>query len=69
MPISISRWHWFKYQDNDPTAKGVDPSNLNSNKGLVNNDYEPYTPLASMMKAVNTQVYTLADYFDLHRRR
>ena len=62
-------WHWFKYQDNDPTAKGVDPSNLNSNKGLVNNDYEPYTPLASMMKAVNTQVYTLADYFDLHRRR
>lgn len=57
-------WHWFKYQDNDPTAKGVDPSNLNSNKGLVDNNYEPYADLAALMKQLNVNAYRLADYFD-----
>ncbi|WP_404305165.1 glycoside hydrolase 5 family protein [Neorhodopirellula lusitana] len=57
-------WHWFKYQDNDPTDTTKDPSNLNSNKGILNNQYEPYSPLLSRMKELNTQVYSLADYFD-----
>ncbi len=33
-------WHWFKYQDNDPTDTTKAPSNLNSkkrNKGILDN--------------------------------
>lgn len=57
-------WHWFKYQDNDPTAKGVDPSNVDSNKGIVNNHYQLYKPLMKKMKQLNEQVYSLVEYFD-----
>jgi hypothetical protein len=57
-------WHWFKYQDNDPAAKGVDPSNIDSNKGVVNTEYLWYMPLVEKMKQVNEQVYTLIDFFD-----
>ena len=46
-------WHWFKYQDNDPTAKGVDPSNIDANKGMVDNRFEPYEDLVASMKKVN----------------
>lgn len=57
-------WHWFKYQDNDPAAKGVDPSNIDSNKGIINNDYEWYKQLVDKMKQLNQQVYSLIDFFD-----
>ena len=57
-------FHWFKYQDNDPTNTAVDPSNLDANKGIVGWNYEPYKPLLQKMKELNTQVYQLADYFD-----
>lgn len=57
-------WHWFRYQDNDPTAKGADPSNLDSNKGLVDNEYNLYKPLADAMKELNINAYRLADWFD-----
>jgi hypothetical protein len=57
-------WQWFRYQDNDPGNTKVDASNLNANKGIVNNDYEPYEPLLEKMKELNTQVYSLIDYFD-----
>lgn len=57
-------WHYFKYQDNDPTAKGVDPSNIDANKGIVNNDYELWTPMTNLMKELNIQVYPLIQYFD-----
>lgn len=60
-------WHWFKYRDNDPNAKGADPSNIDSNKGIVNLDLEPYVPLMQAMHELNRQVYTLADYFDRKR--
>ena len=53
-------WDWFKYIDNDPTATGVDPSNVDSNKGIVSNRYEPYTPLLDAMKQINERVYGLA---------
>ncbi len=59
-------WHWFKYQDNDPTAKGVDPSNVDSNKGIVNNEYQWYKPLVEKMKQLNEQVYSLIDFFDIN---
>ncbi len=57
-------WHWFKYQDNDPTAKGVDQSNVDSNKGIVDNNYQLYKPLTDKMKQLNEQVYSLIEYFD-----
>ena len=56
-------WSWFKYQDNDPTAKGVDPSNLNSNKGCINNEYEAYEDLVSRMAGVNLIRYSLIESF------
>lgn len=59
-------WHYFKYQDNDPTAKGVDPSNIDANKGIVNNEYEVWEPLMEKMKEFNLQVYGLIQYFDKH---
>ncbi len=57
-------WHYFKYQDNDPTAKGVDPSNVDANKGIVSNRYVPWSPMLDKMKALNVQVYNLTYYFD-----
>ena len=45
-------------------AKGVDPSNLDSNKGLVDNEYNLYKPLADAMKELNINAYRLADWFD-----
>jgi len=59
-------WHYFKYQDNDPTAKGVDPSNLDANKGIVSNEYEIWTPMMEQMKALNINVYSLLDYFEFN---
>ncbi|MDF7807977.1 hypothetical protein P4E94_11050 [Pontiellaceae bacterium B12219] len=57
-------WHWFKYVDNDPNDLSVDPSNRNSNKGVVTYDYKPYTELLEPMKQLNDNVYSLIDYFD-----
>ena len=56
-------WDWFKYIDNDPTAKGVDPSNVDSNKGIVSSRYEPYTPLLDAMKQINERIYGITAYF------
>ncbi|WP_372936131.1 hypothetical protein [Seonamhaeicola sp.] len=60
-------WHYFKYQDNDPTAKGVDPSNIDANKGIVTNEYEVWTPMMEKMKAINNNVYNLIEYFDANK--
>ena len=57
-------WHWFRYSDNDPEQKGVDPSNLDSNKGIVTAHYDPYNPLLERMKAVNERTYGLISHFD-----
>jgi hypothetical protein len=57
-------WHYFKYQDNDPEAKGVDPSNVDANKGIVDNRYEPWTPMLEKVEELNTQVYNLVEHFD-----
>ncbi len=56
-------WFWFKYIDNDPDDTQVDPSNRDSNKGIVSNRYEPYTPLIEKMTELNRCAYGLADYF------
>jgi len=57
-------WHYFKYQDNDPTAKNQGSSNIDSNKGIVNNDYKYYEDMTNAMKQLNNQVYSLIKYFD-----
>lgn len=59
-------WHWFKYRDNDPADKTADPSNQDSNKGMVTLKFAPYIPLTDRMRELNTAVYRLADYFDKH---
>ena len=56
-------WHWFKYQDNDP-EDNREASNLNSNKGIINNQFEPYTALMEEMKKINLQVYSIINCFD-----
>jgi hypothetical protein len=57
-------WHWFKYMDNDPANLKTDPSNRDSNKGIVTFRYEPYPPLLDAMKQLNQRVYSLVEYFD-----
>ena len=57
-------WHWHRYADNDPDDKKLDPSNRDSNKGIVSNRYEPFTELVDSMGALNRRVYGLADRFD-----
>ena len=61
-------WHWFKYMDNDPADTSADPSNRDSNKGIVTLTFTPYAPLLEAMKELNQQVYSLADYFDREKR-
>ena len=57
-------WHWFKYIDNDPEDTKADPSNRDSNKGIVSNRYEPYGDLLAAMKRINGHTYRLIDHFD-----
>ncbi len=57
-------WHWFKYRDNNPEDLSTDPSNRDSNKGIINYHYKPYATLLEDMKKLNNEVYALIDYFD-----
>ncbi|UCG55844.1 MAG: hypothetical protein JSU70_13345 [Phycisphaerales bacterium] len=57
-------WHWFKYRDNNPEDLSTDPSNRDSNKGIVDYQYNPYHTLVEGMGGLNTRVYALTDYFD-----
>jgi hypothetical protein len=57
-------WHWFKYMDNDPDNKRADPSNIDSNKGILKINFEPYPPLLKLMKEINHEVYPLTEYYD-----
>lgn len=55
-------WHWFRYQDNDPTSTSSDSSNTDANKGIVTWDYYKYEDLVSHMAAANAQTYNLAAF-------
>ncbi len=57
-------WQWFKYQDNDPEDKNAEPSNIDSNKGIVDYRFEPYAPLLAGMAELNREAYALTEYFD-----
>lgn len=57
-------WTWFRYADNDPKGALEDRSNRDSNKGIVNPAYEPYSELLDLMSPLNQRVHGLVDYFD-----
>ena len=57
-------WHWFKYQDNDPSDMSTDRSNRDSNKGIVDSSYEPYRDLLQQMKELNNNVWNLIWWYD-----
>ncbi|MFB0524797.1 MAG: hypothetical protein ACETVZ_04610 [Phycisphaerae bacterium] len=57
-------WHWFKYRDNNPEDLSTDPSNRDSNKGIVDYKYNPYFTLLEEMRKLNSELYALVDYFD-----
>jgi hypothetical protein len=57
-------FHWFKYQDNDPSNLKTDPSNRDANKGIVSLGYTEYTGLTEKMKELNMDVYSIIDFFD-----
>lgn len=61
-------WHWFKYLDNDPQDMQTDPSNRDSNKGVVSWDYKPYISLLESMKLLNDNTYQLIRYFDQSKK-
>ncbi|MFO1532071.1 MAG: hypothetical protein U1F77_20665, partial [Kiritimatiellia bacterium] len=52
-------WHWHRYLDNDPADRDAGRSNLNSNKGIVNIRFEPYSPLLHAMRELNTHAHAL----------
>ena len=56
--------HWFRYQDNDPNDKSADPSNMDSNKGMVNIGYEYYSPLTDAMSQINNRKYRLLKFLE-----
>jgi hypothetical protein len=57
-------WHWFRYADNDPDEKGADPSNRDSNKGILSKRYVPYQELLGPMSEINKRSFNLIQYFD-----
>lgn len=57
-------WHHFKYQDNDTENKKVDPSNADSNKGVVTAYFEEHTEFLRLMKQLNVNVYGLIRWMD-----
>ena len=56
--------HWFRYQDNDPTDKTADISNKDSNKGMINTNYNWYQPLTDAMSSINNKIYQLIKFID-----
>ena len=57
-------WHWFKYMDNDPEDTSTDPSNRDSNKGMVKWNFEPYQELVDVMKQFNDRTWRLVEFLD-----
>ena len=60
-------WHWHRYADNDPDDTKVDPSNRDSNKGVVSSRYEPWAPLLEEMTALNTRIHGIVAWLDAGR--
>ena len=50
-------------------GENTDQSNLDANKGIVNNAMQPYTDFTDHITAIAQNVYSLADHFDTRRNR
>ncbi len=69
-------WHWHMYIDNDSSPEAIykngvdgtdgwrDQSNIDANKGIVNNWHQPYEELCDSMAEINQNVYRLIEHFD-----
>ncbi len=57
-------WHLFKYTDNDPDDPNAEPSNRNSNKGLLTSAFKPHTDYLQELRALNWNVYDVISYID-----
>ena len=62
-------WQWHQYIDNDDgnvkeDGTPKDTTNVDANKGIVNNWHEPYEELCEAMAEINKNVYRLALHFD-----
>lgn len=57
-PNSVG-FHWFRYTDDDPPDNGDLTAEELSNKGIYTNFFEPYSPLTSVMGALNHRIYGL----------
>lgn len=55
-------WQWFAYQDNDPSNTKAGPTSIDSNKGIIDNDYNLYTELLKSMKSINNNAFNLIEY-------
>ncbi len=62
---NIVGWHWFQYLDNDPADTGWNPATRDTNKGILRQNYEPYSELVESIKRVNNLKYELADFFQI----
>ena len=54
----------LEYRDNNPEDLSIDPSNRDSNEGIVDYKYIPYVMLLEDMKKLNNELYAPIDYFD-----
>jgi hypothetical protein len=54
---------YFKYLDDPSNSVRLDSAG-GANKGILNVDYVPYAPLVKRAQGVNSQVYSLIDFFD-----
>jgi hypothetical protein len=61
-------WHWFKYMDNDPADTRTDPSNRDSNKGILDRRGDPYQPLLDAMRELNSRIHPLIEHMDAPAR-
>lgn len=60
---NVVGWHWLQYLDNDPDEFSADPSNRDSNKGILTNRFQPYPELLERAKVVNLHKYGLIKHF------
>ena len=65
--------HWHMHLDNDDSPEVIyqadgktwrDQSNIDANKGIVNNWHQPYEEVVESMAQINLNVYRLIDHFD-----
>lgn len=61
-------WHYFKYKDNDREDRSADPSNTDSNKGIVTAYFEEYADCLKLMKEFNLNVYDMIGWMDDGRK-